>query len=132
MYQGNKKFDREQLVFMAEVILGSALDRIESVMPDNITFKEYELHEDEINTAIDLVTATAGMGLAVLFAQLNDEGLGVADALSVINFHKIVADFVEERIDPNWPGLKPGDRYLPDCRPYAEKFVDKMFKEYLH
>jgi len=131
MYCGTRTFDREQLVFIAEVILCSAMDRIASVLPDEILLEEYQENENQIELWINSALETAGMGLAVLYAQLNDDGLGIGDALDLIDFRTFVHDFKVERSDPDWSGLKPGDRCTPETRGLAEKFVDEMFNEYL-
>jgi len=131
MYRGGKRFDREQLIFVVEAMLCGALDRIESAIPDTISLDEYNQHEDSIKSWVMAAKETAGMSLAVLWAQLNDDGVGIGDALHVLDFDKVVADFVAERTDPKWAGLKKGDKVHPDCRPLAEKFVNVMFEEYL-
>jgi hypothetical protein len=131
MYRGTRKFDREQLIFVIEATLCGALDRIESSLPDTIPLAEYNEHEDGIKSWVMAAKETAGMTLAILWAQLNNDGLGAGDALEVVGFEKVVADFVAERTDPDWPGSKEGDKSHPDCRPLAEIFVDKMFDQYL-
>ena len=131
MYKGTRKFDREQLVFMVDVILCSAMDRIGSSLPDEVPLDEYYEHEKEIEAWINSAIETAGMGMAVLCAQLTGEGLGIGDALDIIGFDMFVRDFKIERLNPNWEGLKAGELHTPDCRSLAEKFVNEVFKEYL-
>lgn len=131
MYRGTRKFDREQLIFVIEAALCGAFDRIESCLPDTITLAEFNKHKDGINSWVMAAKETAGMTIAVLWAQLNDDGLGIGDALGVMGFEKEVDDFIAERTDPKWAGLKKDDKSHPDCRLFAEKFVDEMFDGYL-
>lgn len=130
MYKGTKKFDREQLIFMADVILSSSIDRIESCLPDCIPLKVYEENREGIDKWITACIETAGMSLAILYAQLTDDGLGAGDAIDIIGFSEFVDKFVAERTDPNWDGLTPGGFASPDCRSLAKRFIDEVFTNY--
>lgn len=70
MYKGTKKFDREQLIFVTNVILSSALDRIESLFPPATIPDEYENLGDCVTAWTDATIQVAGQGLAVFYAQL--------------------------------------------------------------
>ena len=72
-------FTREQISFVAEKILAAAFDRIESCIPDTIPLAEYQQHRESIDHAISMAMDTAGMALAILFAQTTGEGMGVWD-----------------------------------------------------
>jgi len=153
MYQG-KRFDREQLVFFAEAVLCSALDRIESGMPTSgIDWKERLHYENCIDQNAKTLTSwdrgaleTAGMALAVFYAQLTGDGLAICDALACADsFDDAVEQWVEttwadegeavrKRIDDlcssqHWPISNAYVNY-PDCRRHAEAFVDRVFTEY--
>ena len=130
MYRGSEVFEREQLIFVCEAALAAAFNRIESALPDTIPLEEYEAQKDSIKSWIMAAKETAGMFLAILWAQLNDDGLGAGDALQVCGMDEAVEVFVKERTDPNWPGMtSEGDLVHPDCRPLAKRFVEKMFDE---
>lgn len=152
-YQG-KRFDREQLVFIVEVALVSALDRIESGMPTSgIDWKERLHYANGIDKDAKSLTSwdrsameTAGMALGVLYAQLTDDGLGIGDALACAGrFDKAVEEWVEltwadegkavyTRLQSfGRDGYQIKDAYTnyPDCNKHAEAFVDEVFKEYL-
>lgn len=152
-YQG-EKFTREQLVFVVEAILAAVLDRIESGMPTSgVTWEERLRH---VGGNIDATCECqayergalecAGMALGVLYAQLNDDGLGIIDALNAANnFDGAVDGWVHDA----W--VDGGDavarRYrrpstssriencysnYPNCRWHAEGFVTEMFDGYLY
>jgi len=61
--------------------------------------------------------------LAILFAQTTGEGMGVWDWAGSEDFRDACARYVQERIDPAWPGLKPGDKCHPETKPFAEMFA---------
>jgi hypothetical protein len=153
-YQGSA-FKREQLVLVAELILVSALDRIESCTPTGGTTDWQDrlalvnqVHNDGVKlTAYESgAVETAGMALAVLYAQLTDDGLGIGDALHCADrFDDACGNWiaavwgdqgvaVRAKIKQLGPGgWTVGDAYTnyPDCRKHAEAFVDECFAEYL-
>ena len=152
-YSG-KRFEREQLVFFVEIILISALDRIESGMPTSgITWKDRLDYVNGIDTNAKSLTArdrsaleTAGMALGVLYAQLTDDGLGIWDALVCADhFEKAVQDWVEQtwadegktvykRMQTLGSGgwqIEQAYANYPDCNKHAEAFVNEVFREYL-
>lgn len=148
------KFTREQLRFFAEVILISAVDRIESGMPTSgIAWADRLQYVNGIDTDAKSLTAwdrcaleTTGMSLAVLYAQLTGDGLGIYDALACAGrFDKAVTDWVEltwkdqgvvvtERIKSLGNGgwqIEQAYTNFPDCRKHAVEFVDSVFDWYL-
>lgn len=134
MYRGEKMFDREQLVFMVEVIMASAFDNVESVLPPNVTPEEYLQKEGSISTWINSAVESAGWNLSILYAQLTGDGMGVGDAVdasvdSDIGLRGYIWQFVVSR--QNRRRYKKGEKITPDCREWAEKWVDEVFKEYL-
>jgi hypothetical protein len=119
------RFTREQIACVAEWILAAAFDRIEACIPDTIPLAEYNKHRESIDHAISMAMDTAGMALAILFAQTSGEGMGVWDWAGSEEFRDSAARFVQERLDPAWPGLKPGDKCHPATRPFADLFADE-------
>lgn len=157
LYQGKKKFDRPQLVFMVEAILIGALDRIESGLPDQCAWDDRVaiLGEKKAKSMCSYeygALEAAGMSLAVLYAQLTDDGLGIGDALAIANhFDDKVEEFVAlvwkdkgKKVKKRQKQLR-GDSYNPDKEIYdflfpgkrplekesAEAFVETCFQEYL-
>ena len=144
---------RTQLVFIAETILVAALDRIESGMPTaNTTWDERGELAGSEDAAKRLVPyehgalETAGLALAVLYAQLTDDGLGIGDALVCAGeFDRAIERWVatawadhgesvrakmKELGVSRWQVKHAYDNY-PDCHKHAEQFVDAVFTEYL-
>ena len=124
MYQGKRRFDREQLVFVVESIMLAAFDTIASALPPTVPMTDYLERKHDIGEYIQGITNTVGLALPILFAQLNDEGMGQQDFHGWQEFEKTVVDFIERQTtgheDP-WPSFHA----------IAELFVDKSFVEYL-
>jgi len=150
----SEKYSRQQLLFVVEVILESALDRIESGMPTNgIKWEDREclLNKIDCNPA-DFgpydrgVMEAAGMALSVLFAQLTDDAMGIWDALHTADkFDEAVRNWVietwkdkgevvfariKERDGRSWNIAEVYSNY-PDTSHHAKVFVDTLFDEYL-
>jgi hypothetical protein len=136
------KLTREQKVWFVELILLSALDRIESGLPDSIDFKTYQRVQKSNydNGALE----TAGMALGVFYAQLTDDGLGITDALACADrFDDAVdkfmencwankgKDFKDHQATLTTPYHAPTALYAkfgwPDPHKHAEAFVAKVF-----
>lgn len=88
MYEGKSRFDRAQLVFVVEAILASVLDRLECGLPHEIEWQERQKFCDPVyKNAVGLLAyergalEQAGMSMAVFYAQLTNDGLGIYDAL---------------------------------------------------
>ena len=131
MYKGKNRFDRDQLVFVVNVILCGALDRIECCLPPTIPVEEFRENEDDIETWCKSAMETAGMTLAVLWAQLELDGVSAGDALEESGLIKLVKELVCQRTSSDFKGFKLGIPCFPDTKPLAESFVDKMFYDYL-
>ena len=139
-YKGKKPFDYEQLVFMVNVIMASAMDRIESCLPSTprpiarTVFLRTE-KSGNVEYWIGACLETAGQGLAALRAQTEGDrigdGLGTRDALELSGLEPLAAKMVKKRTSKRWQGFKPGDKTIPDTRRLAVVFVRKMFKDYL-
>lgn len=158
LYRGQRTFDREQLIFVVECSLVGALDRIDSGLPDCITADDRRSYVGDTTDGSPITWLTdyengalesAGMALAVLYAQLNDDGLGVHDALVCAGgFYEACIRLVsrawrndgkaivERCAQLQQSGVSTtrravyGDDY-PNTRRHAETFVDKVFQDYL-
>lgn len=148
------RFDRPQLVYLADIILSSALDRIESGLPtagldwadrlcicqgsDPCSFSEYERGTLEM----------AGMALACLYASLTGDGLGIGDALVCADHFDTACGVLLRRawenggnpvrkLDKELAANGPqslSERYKgywPNTTHHAEAFVDRVFDNYL-
>jgi hypothetical protein len=150
MYQGRKKFAREQIVFVVEAALCAALDMIEGALPDSISWDERRRYEGvtaEVAAALNNyergVLEGAGMFISIFFAQLTLEGMGAGDALAVAGrFDEAVENlFVEAWKDEGRvvkAKLEKGKSYRrqdlypnwPDCHRHAELFADELMQAY--
>lgn len=92
--------DREQKVYVVRLILLSALDRIESGLPDCIEWED-RLHQmNGVDKNPLELTAyerggieTAGMALSVLYADTKNDGMGISDVLDCTGFLKACQAF---------------------------------------
>jgi len=142
MYRGKRRFSREQLIFVVQVILCSATDRVDACLPTSSGLK---MTADL--TFIAGATEAAGMGLAVLYAQLTGDGLGIGDALAIAeNFDEKLHHLYEEawkrpeyynkraEVPADSTGITFAEIYeglWPDERKIAETFVSEVFSEYI-
>ena len=138
MYQGTKRFDRDQLEFMVDVILCAAVDCIEAGLPQSpnkVDREDFESRKEEFDNWTAGCLETAGHGLAVLWAQTAGEdigdGMGTGDALEESKLEPLVEKMITERTSKNWKGFKAGDRCTPDTALLAKRFVHRNFKDYL-
>jgi hypothetical protein len=139
MYQGKRPFTREQLVFVIESGLAAAMDLIESDLPSaGVTLEERrhlvnqaDWNPENLDPYACGCLETAGMFLAIVYAQLTGDGLSPYDALECskiadVPFHRMVEEWVRDSVrtgrntaaTPEHP-----DRCVPDARPWAEAFV---------
>lgn len=148
------KFSREQLLLVVEAILCSALDRIESGQPTSgVTWEDRLELVNKVNTHAGKLGSyergameMAGMALAVLFANLTDDGIGIYDALHCADaFEKAVEAWVEltwsdhgaavrQRMNELGEGgwqIKQAYTNYPDAKHHAEAFVNELFSDYL-
>lgn len=125
MYKGKKKFTKKQVLFMVEVALSAACDRIDSCIPSCISKDEYEKNKESIDSYIHGAIETAGMNIAIIYAQLTDDGIGIGDAITLIKFDKVIERFVKSR-------LKHGElkNDYPNCEKLAKKYVEFVFDDY--
>lgn len=149
-----QRFTRDQLVFVVEATLTSAIDRIESNMPTSgMTWKDRQSYVPNLDTHPGRLSGyeqgaleCAGMAIAVLYAQLTDDGIGIGDAIHCAGkFDEAVNAWVattwqnqgqavfarmKELGQGGWQIPQAYQNY-PDCHKHAEAFVDNVFKEYL-
>ena len=106
-------FTREQIAFVAEKILAAAFDRIESCIPDTIPLAEYQQRRESIDHAISMAMDTAGMALAILFAQTTGEGMGVWDWAGSEEFRDTSCTVCPRTHRPGLAGLESRGKVLP-------------------
>lgn len=141
MYAGTRPFDREQLAFVAEVMLTSVLEMISSQLPH-----EADAEPPESRHFVDQACWQAGWNLSILFAQLTGEGMGEGDALVCAGeFNEACRRLVayawrgdgrhvrERQADLGQPhNIKDlYGIYWVDCRKHADHFVNEVFGDYL-
>lgn len=151
LYEGTRKFDREQLIFVVEAILIGALDRVGASLPDSVSFAERgRLSHGTPRSLTGYEQGgleAAGMSLGVLYAQLTGDGLGIGDALHTAGkFDAALGRLVEGAWEDDGAPLMArqesakGQSYTidwlygslwPNTRRHAEQFVDAVFKDYL-
>jgi hypothetical protein len=124
MYRGRAHFTREQLVFVVDAVLSGAVDRIEACLPPTIPVDEYNKNKYRIEDMIEAHKAVVAITLPILWAQLNDDGMGIAEFVGWDEFIVAVEDYKNNVI--LGANISP-----PDMRLVAERFVDTEFKEYL-
>jgi hypothetical protein len=151
LYRGEKRFDREQIVFVVECILVAALDRIADGLPDCIDYADriaavngYHTDPKNLLSYEEGALESAGMALGVVYGQLTGDGLGIGDALACADHfddacRKLVATAwadeglaVRQRLVHlhgqtfHRTDLYPG---FPDSRRHAERFVEATFEQ---
>ena len=139
MYRGKQRFDRQQLVFVVEAALRAAWDRIDSGLPESISWSDRLAHVNELHPQANgllvwdrAALETAGMFLGILYAQLTNEGLGIGDVLACADRFD---DVCEKLVADAW--ANEGRDYVdspsskPDFQAHAEVFVQETFdKDY--
>ena len=140
-----KKFTKSQLIFATETILIGALDRIASGLPDQVSY-EARFNAQKLSSYDKGALEGAGMSLAVLYAQLTDDGLGIGDALMCAGkFNEACELLVATAWENNGEHVKKTESKLhgtqyrqedlyqnyPDAHKHAETFVKNVFSDYL-
>jgi hypothetical protein len=133
-YKGDKPFDREQLIFVVDAALIGALDRIESALPDVITWEDRNSNDDPLDLTwyecggLD----AAGMTIAVLYAQLTGDGLGIGDALACAgDFQEACRQLVKTAWKDKGKQFEKSPKVKIDTRKHAKAFVKRVFSDYL-
>ncbi len=143
------RFTRNQLIFIAETILVSALDRVDVGLPQSIRWEDRIAIADpptDLSSFEHGAIECAGMALAVLYAQCTHDGIGIGDALFCANKFP---EQCEGLVSGAWDGqgkwvrekeMRMGSSYnipefygllWPDAAQAAVDFVDSLFGEYL-
>lgn len=121
-----KKFDRDQLVFVVDVMFMGVIDKIQGcLLPVNDNLKGTDEEKDIVNYVAGC-RYTIGIQLPILYAQLTGDGMGTGEFPQFDVFERRVEKFKEIQ----WSAT-PGDGTFPDCRDLAEEFVDSFFSDYL-
>jgi hypothetical protein len=110
----SQKFTREQLIFIADVMIASAIDSIDSC---DISSDKREI----FCAMIEGVKEKLGFDLAILFAQITDDGIGCCDVMSITNVEKVIANYIDHEDNP----------VEVNTTKIATKFVNTLFKDYL-
>jgi hypothetical protein len=146
MYNG-RHFNREQLVYVVGVVLGSGFNFVESSLPpDGFDEEQWKKMNSVISEAtqyteweghIQTICGVVGWNLSVLYAQLTDDGMGTGDAIDAINYDDFLRDFSKSVAKWKIKQSKlPEDERSNRCYPViwdkrleqlAEKFVDECF-----
>lgn len=127
------KFDRDQLIFMIEMIFDGALDRIDAVLPDDATdediMRNWEEKKDELVDAIGCYTDVVGATIPCVFSSLTDDSMGVGEFHQFDLFEKLVEEHIRQKTHPKLNR----DAYImpPSCHELARVFVDEHFGDYL-
>ena len=132
MYKGKKRFDREQLVFIADVMITSFVDTVESRLPQAPgDLQVFLTRKDAFNTFHDGALESLGWNLSILFAQVTEsagigDGMGVSDALHYLG--DFIAPLIKQRTSGRWKGFKEGGKiHTINTRKLAVLFVDAVF-----
>jgi hypothetical protein len=134
-YKGKRKFDKNQLVLMVNVAMEGAMDRIESYLPQGISDedkRDWNERSQYFNAHVSSCIETMGMTIAILYAQLTDDGLGIGDVIEASGIESVIEKMTKKRLSPRWKGPKVGERCSPDTEYLAKKFVKEFFSEYLN
>lgn len=139
-YRG-QQFSKEQMLFVIETVLVSTLDCIENALSAVIDYPN--ISHDTVHDAMVVSLETAGMTLAVFYAKITDDGLGIYDALGCAGkFNEACQKFVEVvcenrkllnekhreykgTVKDFYNGFKPG--CYPDCKKHAKAFIKQAF-----
>jgi hypothetical protein len=104
----SQKFTKEQLIFIADVMITSALDALQSVDSSS-----YPIIRDLWG---DGIKEKLGFDLSILYAQITNDGIGCQDVMTITNMEELIDNYKDEDINTT---------------KIATKFVNALFKEYL-
>jgi hypothetical protein len=134
------RFTREQLTFIADAVLSSAFDRIESALPPSTCLASWPSvaqREAYLGACLDL----PGVALPVIWAQLNNDGMELNAFAGYADWVQAVETYVRTSLEHD-PSPKATREELeqfvqtlrtvrPDLRKIAEQHVVKDYDEYL-
>lgn len=98
----SQKFTKEQLIFIADVMITSALEAIQCHV--------------FLYGAREGIKEKLGFDLSILYAQITNDGIGCQDVMTITNMEEIIDNYKDEDINTT---------------KIATKFVNALFKEYL-
>lgn len=136
MYGMKKKFDREQLVFIIEVALCSAFDKVFGALPTGCStvggadYKRWLEDQDELNEFIHGAVSHVGIFIPILWAQTEGkrigDGMGEGEFYGWGIFEKMVDEFIQHNTTEGNAVIMP-----PDMSSLAEQIVDAEWNNYL-
>jgi hypothetical protein len=108
------RFTREQAELVVDAILCGAVDQIQSSLPPVIDREEGLSRRAELGSYVQGVVNTTGGQLAVLFARLTGEGMGVGDYSQFAAFEAAALGYLERQLgdDPDQAGTFPDMSHL--------------------
>lgn len=126
MYRGNRKFNKEQLIFICDVIVSSTFDNIQG----QLQFINDEKYRDNILTYFSGLQDNAGLSLAILYAQLTGDGISAGDVLEFTKFDDDIEKYIHYCKKYGYPAYvkKHNRKSQPESRPIAERIVKKLFE----
>ena len=127
MYKGRRKFTRDQLLFIVEVMISSAVDTFEGQLRQHSTDKK---------TKVVPWLQELGWNLSILYAQLNDDGMGTGDATDILSYKGFsLEDYLlalqKHRNRNDWNHLDDNRIHDIPIEELTKVFVDVAFGEYL-
>jgi len=116
----SQKFTREQLIFIADVMIASAIDSVDACNMSSDTIEIFR-------ATIEGVKEKLGFDLSILFAQITGDGIGCCDVMSITNMEEVIANYIDhiDHIDHEDNPVKVNTTKI------ATKFVNTLFKDYL-
>ena len=111
------KFTRDQLIFIADVMIAAAVDAIDVAHPKNSGAPQ-----NDFNQHVGGIINKISWDLSILYAQITDDGIGCSDVTAMLKLD----DFLNDCCDSQ---RKRDAKTL--TTKIATKYVDELFKDYL-
>ncbi len=125
----NRKFTREQIVFVVDVALSAAFDVVFNSLATNEGQVERHESERQYDGLEDLrcgAQNTAMQNIAIFYAQTTDDGISPTDIPFIYEFIEICTAFKEKVYNDH-----VFDQKHPDFRQLAEKIADELWEDYI-
>jgi len=127
MYKGSKRFDREQLIFVAEVMIAACIDTVEELLPQS---QGDYFDRVRVEYTTQTTKESLAWNLSIFYAQLTNDGIGCGDVRDIVQeFESELDKLIKTRLDPAWPGFIDAKRHNIDTRKHAEIFVTACFAD---
>jgi len=110
------RFSKEQLIFIVEVMITSAIDAVDSSRPENI-----DMPKSVSNTMFSGILEKLGFDLSIFYAKITNDGIGCSDVLEMTRMEDILEKFADT----------PKSIKNVDTNSIATSFVEELFKDYL-